>query len=67
MKTASRKPITRQPVMNSAPNSAMFCSDMFQRSLSNSRAYCFKPTKSDTGSVRELLNETRTDQATLPR
>ena len=66
MNTASRKPMARQPAMNSTPNSAMFCSESTQRSLSNSRAYCFRPTKSEIGSVRELLTEIRIDHSTLP-
>ena len=58
--------MTRQPRMNSAPNSAMFCSEIIQRSLSNRRAYCLMPTKSPIGSVRELLTEIRIDHSTLP-
>ena len=52
--------------MNSTPNSAMFCSESVQRSLSNRRAYCLRPTKSEIGSVRELLTEMRIDHSTLP-
>ena len=37
-----------------------------QRSVSNRRAYCLKPTQSGIGSVRELLTEMRIDHSTLP-
>ena len=53
--------------MNSTPYSARFCSDSSQRSLSNRRSYCARPTKSSDGKVRELVSETRSDHSTVPR
>ena len=66
MKTASRKPITRHKLMNSTPNIATFCSETIQRSVSNRRSYCDRPTKSSFGNRRELENEMRTDHNTVP-
>lgn len=52
--------------MNSTPKTSRLCSETIQRSVSNRRVYCAKPTKSFLGKIFELLNEIRTDHSTVP-
>ena len=66
MNTASRKPITSAPAMNRTPNSRMCQPEATKRSVANRRWNCCRPTKSNTGSIFELLKARRTVQTIAP-
>lgn len=66
MKTASRKPITRQANTNSKPYTARLCSESIQRSLSNRRWYWARPMKCRDGKVRDAVIDIPSVQTAAP-